>query len=327
MRVYDSNGNLINTDILGEVVNLNMLKYRRDITINNTSNPSSLTNYQVLITVDTSTPISAGKMRSDGGDIRFYDGANNLSYWIESGINTSSTKIWVNVPSIPAMSTKVIQMYYGNPNLTSLSNGNNTFLLFDDFLGSSLDTNKWILARPTGTGTYSATVANGYVEIYAASNTAALIVSQISVSFPFAIEGVWKYNTGLENWHAFTQTSGGSDSDWVRVGYSGSYFYYQKRTSGTISTYQSFSRTAPTSWTRISVQITLSSVKYFENGTQVNSTTMQDRYTGGINYPQFMVWNGGTSDYDWIAIRNFTPTEPTITVGSEINLTRILRIK
>jgi len=323
MRIYDSNGNLQYSDILGE---LNLGKYVRNITIDNSSNASSLTNYQVLITVDTATLISAGKMRSDCGDIRFYDQANNLSYWIESGINTSSTKIWVKVPSIPASSTKVIQMYYGNPNLTSASSGDDTFLLFDDFLGSSLNTNKWTLARIYGTGNYSATVSNGYVEIFGDTSTSVAITSKLGTSFPFAIEGSWKENTG-DNWHHFTQTAGGSDSDWVRVGYSGGTFYYQKRTSGTNTTYQSFSRTAPTAWTRISIQVTSSSVKYFENGTQVNSTTTQDRYTSGTNYIMFSVYNSAKSDYDWIALRNFTPTEPTTTVGSEVNFTQTLRVK
>jgi hypothetical protein len=61
-------------------------------------------------------------MRSDCGDIRFTDsdGQTQLNYWIESGCNTSSTKIWVKVPSIPANSTKTIYVYYGNSSATSL---------------------------------------------------------------------------------------------------------------------------------------------------------------------------------------------------------------
>jgi hypothetical protein len=73
--------------------------YRKPINITENSG-SNLTDYQILVTVDTQILISASKMRSDCGDIRFIDSDNstNLSYWIESGINTSSTKIWVKVP-------------------------------------------------------------------------------------------------------------------------------------------------------------------------------------------------------------------------------------
>jgi ABC-type transporter Mla MlaB component len=47
--------------------------YRRAVTIDNTQNSNTLTDYQVLVTVDTASLISAGKMRSDCGDIRFTD--------------------------------------------------------------------------------------------------------------------------------------------------------------------------------------------------------------------------------------------------------------
>jgi len=107
--------------------------YRRKITITNST--SSLTDYQVLVTLDTASLISGGKMRSDCGDIRFTDsdGSTLLSYWLESGCNSTSTKLWVKVPSIPASSTKAIYLYYGNPSATSKSNGFQTFIRFDDF--------------------------------------------------------------------------------------------------------------------------------------------------------------------------------------------------
>jgi len=104
--------------------------YRKALTINNTSNSNGLTDYQVLTTLDTRSLISSGKMHSDCGDIRFTDsdGQTQLNYWIESGCNTSSTKIWVKVPSIPASSTKTIYFYYGNPSATSQSSVGNTFI-------------------------------------------------------------------------------------------------------------------------------------------------------------------------------------------------------
>jgi len=115
-------------------------QYRRPITINNPG--SALNDYQVLVNLDTAGLISAGKMRSDCGDIRFTDGdgATLLNYWIESGCNSANTKIWVKVPSIPASSTKTIYVYYGNPSATSQSNGRATFMFFDDF---SSGTDQW----------------------------------------------------------------------------------------------------------------------------------------------------------------------------------------
>jgi hypothetical protein len=69
-------------------------RYRRAIVIDNTLNSNTLTDYQVLIHMDTASLISQGKMRSDCGDIRFTDsdGETLLSYWIEGGCNTASTR-------------------------------------------------------------------------------------------------------------------------------------------------------------------------------------------------------------------------------------------
>ena len=113
--------------------------YRIPIIINNTGNSNTLTDYQVNITLNTASLISQGKMRSDCGDIRFNDNkafdtalwSNNLSYWILEGCNSTETKIWVKVSSIPANSNNTIYVYYGIPSLTSLSNGNNTFIYFN----------------------------------------------------------------------------------------------------------------------------------------------------------------------------------------------------
>jgi hypothetical protein len=58
-------------------------QYRRPITINNPG--SALNDYQVLVNLDTASLISAGKIRSDYGDIRFTDsdGKTQLNYWNE----------------------------------------------------------------------------------------------------------------------------------------------------------------------------------------------------------------------------------------------------
>ncbi|MFZ8800840.1 MAG: DUF2341 domain-containing protein, partial [Candidatus Nanopusillus sp.] len=128
------------------VYSLDGWQYYRQITINNTQNPNNLIDYQILVTLDTRTLISQGKMRSDCGDIRFTDSDRTtlLNYWVESGTcNTSNTHIWVKVPLIPGNSNKTIYLWYGNPNAISLSNGDLVFEFFDDFNGNTLDTSKW----------------------------------------------------------------------------------------------------------------------------------------------------------------------------------------
>ena len=121
--------------------------YRKPITISNSG--SALTDYQVSITVDTATLVTAGKLQSTCNDIRFTssDSLTSLNYWIESGPNTVSTKIWVKITSILASPyTTTIYMYYGNTGATSASNGINTFIFFDDFNGNTY-TDRWTVVQ------------------------------------------------------------------------------------------------------------------------------------------------------------------------------------
>jgi len=125
--------NNICTQVLKEKFETEKWKYKRNVEI---SNPGlSLKDYQVLITLDTSSLITEGKMSKDCRDIKFLDSDNNtqLNYWIESGCNSRETKIWVKVPYLAANSNKTIYLYYGNPSAFSKSNRKATMTWFDDF--------------------------------------------------------------------------------------------------------------------------------------------------------------------------------------------------
>lgn len=122
-------------------------QYRKKITIYNGTG-STLSNIQVKIAVDTYVPITTlGHMQADGDDIRFTasDGTTQLNYWIESGLNTNRTIIWVKITSLPANYSN-IWLYYGNPSATAASNGYNTFIFFDDFED---DLSRWTAINPT----------------------------------------------------------------------------------------------------------------------------------------------------------------------------------
>ncbi len=89
-------------------------QYRRTVTLS-----ASGSNIDVLISLDTATLISQGKMKSDCSDLRLVDSDDTtlLQYWVEGGCNTSTTQIWTKVPS--SSSGKIIYMYYGNSSASS----------------------------------------------------------------------------------------------------------------------------------------------------------------------------------------------------------------
>jgi len=118
--------------------------YRVSISVDETSG-NALTDYPVMITVDTATLVSEGKMKADCGDIRFTDSTGNeLAYWLEGGCNSADTKIWVKLPSITASSTETIYLYHGNPSaLSAYGDPRSIYLFWDDFENSVIDGSLW----------------------------------------------------------------------------------------------------------------------------------------------------------------------------------------
>lgn len=110
--------------------------YRREITISNVG--TALTSYQIRLHLT-----DTANMKADGADLRFTDFANTIlyPYWVESWA-AGDSYVWVKVPSIPT-GDSYMWMWYGNPNANTLSDGDDTFVFFDDFLGTSLDSSKW----------------------------------------------------------------------------------------------------------------------------------------------------------------------------------------
>ena len=136
---------------------LNGWDYRKKITIQGQSGAG--TDYQVLLKVGESSGASGCDFHVEGhsanfpsdknqsGDLRFTksDGTTLLKFWVEKVEGTSPNRVaycWVKIAD--NLDNNVdIYCYYGNSDATNISNGDDTFLLFDDFNGSNLDTNKW----------------------------------------------------------------------------------------------------------------------------------------------------------------------------------------
>jgi hypothetical protein len=130
--------------------------YRKEQTITG-STAGAQTNYQMKMTVhkgsgtDSAADVyCGGNCRDDFGDIRWTtsDGTILMDYWIESVASGDKAVFWIEIPSIPASpSTVDVYMYYGKSDATSESDGDATFMFFDDFTGtngSPPDSTKWI---------------------------------------------------------------------------------------------------------------------------------------------------------------------------------------
>ena len=289
--------------------------YRRAITISN-SGSSALTNYQVNITLDTASLISAGKMRSDCGDIRFVDANGNLlNYWIESGCNSATlTRIWVKVPNIPT-GTSTIYVYYGNSDAPSLSNGTNTFDGFDDFLTNTLSSyvqidSGWIInTSPPGYLQTGSTIGQGFIS------------KSASLPRGYALRALVYMNNSDAGIGFIWGTAGGSESS--VSGYIAS--YYTSTTYSQLRRYSSGSYTTLASlpalsagWYVLELRINSTAVTLIRGNTQdasVIDTTFSS--LSGIGFRQKST---NSRAVDWWALRKYSYPEPTASIGTEVSL-------
>jgi hypothetical protein len=118
--------------------------YKKLVTV---SSSSTLTNYAMKIDI----PFISGKMKSDFSDLRFAKSDGTIyPYWIEKINDDGSARAWVKVPSIAITPATTFYMYYGNSSAPSVSSGDNTFIFFDDFSGTIINTTKWVKTDTNG---------------------------------------------------------------------------------------------------------------------------------------------------------------------------------
>ena len=130
--------------------------YRKKITI--TGQTGAGTNYQVLLKVGESSGASGADFhveghsalfpsdKNDSGDLRFTDNDETtlLDFWVEKVEGSSPNRTaWCWVEVADDLGSDVdIYIYYGNSSASNVSNGDNTFLFFDDFDDGDY-TDKW----------------------------------------------------------------------------------------------------------------------------------------------------------------------------------------
>lgn len=125
------------------------------------------TDYQVMIRVyrgygvnsNNAVYIPSSECRHDFSDIRFADTAGRLlPYWIET-TGTNYIDVWIKLYQIPTTGA-VVRVLFGGGAITAGSSGTNTFQLFDDFVGSAIDTTLW---DTSGTVTVSGGIESGTI--------------------------------------------------------------------------------------------------------------------------------------------------------------------
>jgi len=85
--------------------------------------------------------------QADYDDVRFTNSTGELAYYLWPDYDSSSARFCVRLVGADVVGELLV--WYGNPSATTTSSGKDTYLLFDHFEGTSIDTEIW---QNTATG-------------------------------------------------------------------------------------------------------------------------------------------------------------------------------
>ncbi len=302
--------------------------YRIAITLTN-PDPTPLTDIQIPIFINTASLIGAGKMQASGADIRFVDNTCGLlPYYIESGINTTTTKIWVRVPSIPANSSVTIYMYYGNPTVGSASDPNATFHFWEDFNALT----KWSALPGTAyslSGGILTVTGNGYLYLNSALT--------FNVNDGYIVEARVRYYpvstgsnySGVLEVNSAQQGGCGSNACGEAV-----IHYMRQNTSQTVAWWAGNGATtsynigfancwvsADNTWYEIGYKVTPTQIVFYRDGSQVCTSPTFSGWAKNLRWIIIghfcCVLDIQDTDYDWIRIRKADPSSVGVSQGAE----------
>jgi hypothetical protein len=261
----------------------------------------------VSITVVNGSGVSGGNIyytthvsRPDFGDVRFtwYNSTSgqeqDIPYWRENVHEGANATFWVKIPGIPAdPASATIYVYYGKSDVATTSNGDATFIFFDDFDDGSIDVAKWVNMRDA--------VESGGAFVGNGGNQRTWAGSTQTFSAPFEVRIKMRGSA-----------SGDFDSG-IRVGnlYFISDYGVGNPIIGTGWRYPSGSAGDVVSW-HVYVATVLPTSQTFQDLTANKYVAATYSYNAG---PLSLIGDSDSQDrdtlYDWILVRNYISPEPT----------------
>jgi len=293
-------------------------QYRMLINITENSG-STLTNYQVPITIDTAT-FNYSKADASGDDIRFATDGTECDYWIETWNTGGTSTIWVEVPSLTASSTTTIYMYYGNSVAGAASSESAVF----DYVDRGDQTSSWTLAGSSGQNATEGNPSPGY---YAASSSGSYMYRNINLA-PQRIVTFNIKSDGLGNLFFLVNSTGAGQmyrldtrggTDYAGFAATANWTFWNAPASGF--------NAAADAWYKLTIVITSSASATF----YYEQTTSSSPSGFGTQLGTYAITNNGgyiglvgdalgaayTTWWDNIIVRKYASPEPTVNLGQE----------
>ncbi len=304
--------------------------YKQEISLD--SFESSSSNYTFLLNLDSSNVGSKFNWNLMCEDLRFiYNDSIELNYWIEScSFSDKTARIWVksNEP-LTSFDLYNFSIYYGNQNVTTTSDGYDTFLFFDDFENYDATADGIIPSSWT-----SYTSGNILLDTESNGNRALLKTTNDDPSGGYAslgktitnYEAIWLTNrindlSGTANRYSITDNSANGYGAYVSNFGASSTFILEERAVGvgtTLLTGSTFSTTQNT-WYKEYIKVyngTINHSFYDLDGILLNTLETTDLTTN--SFTRFYVHGGQEFLTDDIAIREIMFNEPLVIYGDQM---------
>jgi len=308
----------------------------KNITIDNTGNGNTLTDWQVFVNLTFDSDMNA-----DFSDIRFSNTSCNhalgvevgeLDYWIEQKVDSAYADVWVKVDSIPASSKHNISVYFDYASANSISDMNKVMVDGDPYDDASFNATKWG-EHNTGDGS---TVESGgnlnltclgtggkYRRVYAISAQNAtvdgILEGRMLIDSDDNANGIQYHLLALANNVVWST----DDSSNIQVrDMNSDNVTYEAREGGSSQLDAEAGDYQTGVWMKFKIVINSGSyTEFWKNGTLMYNNTggPPDEAMGIVLSSET---SGAATDqtfwtaYDYVFVRNFTSPEPTTSVGS-----------
>ena len=311
--------------------------YYVPITIQNTQNTATSGNFQEMITITESNYASYISFNGNVANFEYvYQNGTIIPSWIESN-NSGTLTTWARIaPSIPAQSQiKIYMALVANtmnllsssgtigigeapqlsPSYAEYDDGANVFNFYDNFAGTSLNTNKW---TETNNGGFTLTVNNGLTMQSTRSNdNDEGIIAKTGFSEPDLID---MYGTIPHGSNGGWSTTGfgllqnlGFTVLFDSIGSEGqSNIYISPWENSVLTDYVTYS-TTPSVWSITNNGVTITSYRNY-----ANSYSSSEAVTG-VLYPSYYMEGQALNDYTsyWTRVRAYPPNGimPSVSFG------------
>jgi len=300
--------------------------YRKSHVINYAT--GSGTNYQIKITVHYGSGTDGdddvylnSHCRTDFGDVRFTDNDETtlLEYFMISKTNSDNAVFWVKVKDSLSSQAVTIYIYYGKSDATTSSNIQKASwnLAGDDFNDNSRNTTLWDTILING-GLINETNQHLEYTCGASGRSAGYESVGNNIFTNVTIQLLVHHHIISENGIFLvltkTTTDPGLEANWYRLILSNNddKYYVQRKVSGSLTTVYSGAWSA--SENNLTIQISGTTIKFFEGSTQrasetwaLSSQTCYLYIYGRSGAPAEV----GTDWADLLWIRKYVATEPT----------------